>query len=75
MPKKSSESFLKILFLQTETFSRLRFCHFPLLFKVLFVYGIAEWQCIQCQIVSEIIGMSNVIVVNFRQQRVFWTFV
>ena len=50
-----------------------RFCHFPLLF----VYGKAEWQCIQFQIAAEIIDMSflNVTVASFRQQCVFWTFV
>ena len=64
--KKSTKIFFKILFLPTELFFCLRFCHFPLLV----VYGKSEWQCIQCQIAAEIIGMSfsNVTVVSFRQQ-------
>ena len=70
-PKKSNEIFFKILFFLTEFFFfYLTSCHFPLFF----VYG---KQCIQWQMAAEIIDMSfsNVIVVSFRQQCVFWTFV
>ena len=73
-PKESNKIFFKILFFFFFFFFFcITFFHFPLLF----VYGKAEWQCIQCQIAAEIIDMSfsNVFVVSFRQQCVFWTFV
>ena len=64
---------LKFFFSQQDFFFWLRFCHF----LQLFAYDKAEWQRIQCQIAAEIIGMlfSNITVVCFRQQKIFWTFV
>ena len=70
-PKKSNEIFLNF-FSPDRNFFWLGFCHFSLLF----VYGKAEWQCIPCEIAAEIIGrsFSNITVVSFRQEKIFWTF-
>ena len=79
-PKKNNGVFFNILFLPTEIFFLLKILSLSPIVCCLLpspVYGKAEWQCIQCLIAAEIIGMSfsNVTVDSFRQQCVFWNFV